>query len=164
MLVNVRIYEVISIESSKTGISGNCGFIGRCTVYYRYDEKLISFNRIDSFSSPTDIKISMYIPDSLDYTNLPKNVVAKTRIFGHFDDYNGQILPFPDVYQSIQFEKFTGASRTYNEVIKFKSNDPNSYYHAGWNRYYNINEVWYDRKFGFVYFKDINGQEWTRQN
>jgi len=164
-LGNKRIYEVNAIETSKEMVSGNCGAIfGNCTVYYWFDQELISFNRIDSFSSPTDIKISMYIPDSLDYTNLPKNVIAKARIFGAFDDYNGQILPFPDIYQNIQFEKFTNATRTYNEVIRFKSNNPNSYYHDGWNRYYNINEVWYDRKYGFVYFKDIYGQEWTRQN
>jgi hypothetical protein len=172
-LGNVRIYEVNAIEASKVVISGNCGtIITGCAVFYRYDQKLISFNRIDSFSSPTDIKISMYIPDSLDYTNLPKNVVAKTRIFGEFDDYNGQILPngdrillsFPDVYQNIQFETFVAATRTYNEVIKFKSNNPNTYYHTGWNRDYNMDEVWYDRKFGFVYFKDIYGQQWTRQN
>ena len=172
-LGNARIYEVNAIETSKVVISGNCGTISSiCTVFYRYDEKTISFNRIDSFSSPTDIKISMYIPDSLDYKHLPKNVVAKAKLFGEFDDYNGQVLPngdrillsFPDVYQNIQFETFAAPSRTYKEVIKFKSNNPNTYYHTGWNRNYNINEVWYDRKFGFVYFKDIYGQEWTRQN
>ena len=86
--------EVNAIETSKVVISGNCGTITSiCTVFYRYDEKLISFNRIDSFSSPTDINISMYPPDSLDYKNLPKGVVAKARIFGDFDDYNGQLLP-----------------------------------------------------------------------
>lgn len=172
-LGNVRIYEVNAIETSKVVISGNCGtIIGGCTVYYRYDEKLISFNRIDSFSSPTDIKISMYPPDSLDYKNLPKGVIAKAIIFGEFDDYNGEVLPnddrillkFPDIYQNVSFSTFTTATKTYNEVIKFNSNNTNTYYHTGWNRNYNINEVWYDRKFGFVYFKDIYGQEWTRQN
>jgi len=29
---------------------------------------------------------------------------------------------------------------------------------------YTVNEVWCDKKFGFVYFKDIYGQEWSRQN
>jgi hypothetical protein len=162
---NVRIYEVNAIESSKVVISGNCGtFIGGCTVYYRYDEKLISFNRIDSFSSPTDIKISMYLPDSLDYRNLPKSVIAKAKIFGEFDDYNGQILPFPDIYQNVSFSTFTNSTKTYNEVIKFNSNNPNPFYHTGASRNYYINEVWYDRKFGFIYFKDIYGQEWKRQN
>ena len=95
-LGNVRIYEVNAIESSKVVIS-DCGPVpGGCTVYYRYDEKLISFNRIDSFSSPADIKISMYPPDSLDYKNLPNGVIAKARIFGEFDDYNGQVLPNGD--------------------------------------------------------------------
>lgn len=171
-LGNIRIYEVNAIQEVKQSITGNCSVLLPCSIYYEYDELMISFNRIDSISSPTDIKISMYIPDSLDYTNLPKNVVAKARIFGEFDDYNGQILPngdrvllsFPDIYQNIQFDKFAAATRSFNEVIKFKSNNPNSYYHDGWNRNYIINEVWYDRKFGFVYFKDIYGQEWTRQN
>jgi len=170
---NSRIYEVNDIETSKVVISGNCGtFFGGCTVYYRYDQKFISFNRIDSFSSPTDIKITMFPPDSLDYTNLPKGIVAKARIFGDFDDYNGQLLAngdrillkFPDIYQNVSFSTFTNAVKAYNEVIKFNSNNPSSYYHDGANRNYNINEVWYDRKYGFVYFKDIYGQEWTRQN
>jgi hypothetical protein len=148
-LGNVRIYEVNAIQEVKQLITGNCSFITSvCSIYYEYDELMISFNRIDSFSSPTDIKISMYIPDSLDYTNLPKNVVAKARIFGDFDDYNGQVLPngdriflkFPDIYQNIQFETFAAPTKTYNEVIKFKSNNPYSYYHDGWNRNYNINE------------------------
>ena len=169
---NVRIYEVNAIETSKVVVSGNCGtIIGACTVYYRYDQKFISFNRIDSFSSPTDITIAMYPPDSLDYKNLPKGVVAKARIFGYFDDYNGQLLPngdriflkFPDIYQNIQFETFAAPTKTYNEVIKFKSNNPDTYHLDAWHSY-NIDEVWYDRKFGFVYFKDIYGQEWTRQN
>lgn len=168
---NVRIYEVNAIELSKVTVSDCAPIIGGCTVYYRYDQKFISFNRIDSFSSPTDIKIAMYPPGSLDYKNLPKGVVAKARIFGDFDDYNGQLLPngdrillkFPDIYQDVSFSTFTDVGRTYNEVTKFKSNNPNSYYHDGWNRNYNINEVWYDRKYGFVYFKDIYGQEWTRQ-
>ncbi len=171
-LGSLRIYQVNAIESSKVVIS-DCGPVpGGCAVYYRYDEKSISFNRIDSFSSPTGIKISMYPPDSLDYKNLPKGVTAKARIFGEFDDYNGQIFPngdrilltFPDIYQNVSFSTFTTAIRTYNEVIKFNSNNPGTYYHTGWNRNYNINEVWYDRKFGFVYFKDIYGQQWTRQN
>lgn len=171
-LGNVRVYEVNAIETSKVVISGNCGTIfGGCTVYYRYDQKFISFNRIDSFSSPTDIKIAMYPPDSLDYKNLPKNVTAKARIYGDFDDYNGQPLPngdriflkFPDIYQSIQFETFAAPTKTYNEVIKFKSNNSDTYHLDAWHSY-NTNEVWYDRKFGFVYFKDIYGQEWTRQN
>jgi hypothetical protein len=163
-LGSVRIYEVNAIESSKVVIS-DCGpVLGGCTVYYRYDEKLISFNRIDSFSSPTDIKISMYPPDSLDYKNLPKGVNATARIFGAFDDYNRQILPFPDIYKNVSLSTFTTAIKTYNEVVKFNSNNSNTYYHMGWNRNYDINEVWYDRKFGFVYFKDIHGQEWIRQN
>jgi hypothetical protein len=170
---NIRIYEVNAIDTSIVVISGDCGTIfGGCNVYYRYDQNLISFNRIDSFSTPTDIKIAMYLPDSLDYKNLPKGVVAKARIFGGFDDYNGQLLPngdrillkFPNIYQNVSFSTFTNAIKTYNEVIKFKSDNPNSYYLDGWNRSYNINEVWYDRKYGFVYFKDIYGQEWTRQN
>ncbi len=162
---NVRIYEVNAIDTSKVVISGDCGtIIGACRIYYRYDQKRIYFHRIDSFSSPTYIQIAMYPPDSLDYKNLPKDVVAKTKIYGYFDDYNGQILPFPDIYKNVSFSTFANSVRTYNEVIKFKSNNPNSYYHDGWNRYYNINEVWYDRKYGFVYFKDIYGQVWTRQN
>lgn len=163
-LGNVRIYEVNAIETTKVVRSDCAPVIGGCSVYYRYDEKFISFNRIDSFSSPTDIKISMYPPDTLDYRNLPKNVVAKAKIVGQFDDYNGQILSFPDIYQNVSFTTFTTATKTYNEVIKFNSNNPNTYYHTGWNRNYNINEVWYDRKFGFVYFKDIYGQKWIRQN
>ncbi len=114
----------------------------------------------------------MFPPDSLDYKNLPSNVIAKAKIFGDFDDYNGQLLPngdrillkFPDVYQPVAFSTFVGATKTYNEVIRFISNNSNTYYHTGWNRNYNVNEVWYDRKFGFVYFKDIYGQAWVRQN
>jgi hypothetical protein len=114
----------------------------------------------------------MFPPDALDYKNLPPNVIPKIKIFGDFDDYNGELLSngdrillkFPDVYGNVPFLSFTGVTKTYNEVIKFNSNNPNPYYHTGWNRNYNINEVWYDRKFGFVYFKDIDGQAWVRQN
>ena len=114
----------------------------------------------------------MFPPDSLDYKNMPPNTVAKARIFGDFDDYNGDLIPngdrillkFPDVYKPIAFSTFTSAIKTYNEVIKFNSNNPNTYYDYGWKRNYNINEVWYDKQFGFVYFKDIFGQAWVRQN
>ena len=111
-------------------------------------------------------------PDGVDYKNLPPNTTAKVRIMGDFDDYNGQPLPdgdrilltFPDVNLPVSFSTFVGATNTYNEVLKFNSNNPDTYYHSGWDRNYNINEVWYDRKYGFVYFKDIFGQSWVRQN
>lgn len=165
-LGNVRIYRVTQIENFKQVISDcyTIAGIGSCPVYFRYDERIIYFNRIDSFSSPTKIRFYMWPSDSLDYKNLPKNVIPKVKIVGNFDDYNGQLLKFPDVYQPVSFSNFTGVTRTYNEVVKFNSNNPNTYYHTGWNRNYNINEVWYDRKYGFVYFKDIFGQSWVRQN
>ena len=161
---NVRIYEVNAIQNTKESVSGGCSVIGSCAVYYYYDKKFISFNRIDSFSTPTDIEISMQIPDSVDYTRLTKSVFAKTEIYGAFDDYNGQVLLFPDVYQNVSFSTFSNTIKTYNEILKFKSGIDTAFYNTGWNRKYTINEVWYDRTFGFVYFKDIYGQEWKRQN
>ena len=164
-LGNVRTYGVNTIVTSKRSISGNCGnIVGNCTIYYWYDERVIQFNRIDSFSSPINITITMVPPDSLDYTNLPNGAIAEAKIYGEFDDYNGLILPFPSIYKNVSFSTFTNSSKTYNEVIKFKSNNPNPYYDTGWSRNYSIDEVWYDRKFGFVYFKDIYGQQWKRQN
>ena len=171
-LGNRRSYRVSNIETAKKYVQ-DCTFTtGNCTIYFEYDERVVYFDRVDSFASPTKITISMLPPDSVDYKNLPPNITAKTRIFGYFDDYNGQMLPngdrillmFPNLYQPLLFQTFIGATKTYNEVIKFNSNNPNTYYHTGWNRNYNLNEVWYDRQFGFVYFKDIFGQFWVRQN
>lgn len=162
---NVRIYEVNAIENSKVVISGNCGTISAiCTVFYRFDKRQIYVNRIDSFSIPSGIEMGMYVPDGLDVENLPKNVVATARIYGTFDDYNGQTLLFPNIYQTVSFSTFSNSLKTYSEVIKFNSNNPNPFYDPRWNINSNVNEVWYDRKFGFVYFKDIYGQEWKRQN
>lgn len=171
-LGNTRSYRVSNIEVTKQHVQ-ECSFTtGSCTVYFDYDERVIYFERVDSFSSLTKIGIYMYPSDGIDYKNLPANITAQVKIFGDFDDYNGQQLPngdrilltFPNVYQPVLFSAFTGATKTYNEVIKFSSNNPNTYYHTGWNRNYNINEVWYDKQFGFVYFRDIFGQSWVRQN
>jgi hypothetical protein len=171
-LGNLRTYRVSEIATTKQQ-ARNCNFTtGSCKIYFDYDERVIYFDRIDSFSSPTKIRFYMFPSDTLDFKNLPPNAIPKIKIFGDFDDYNGEPLPngdrillkFTDVYQSIVFVTFTGVTKPYNEVIKFNSNNPNTYYHTGWNRNYNINEVWYDRKFGFVYFKDIYGQSWVRQN
>lgn len=169
---NNRTYRVSKIETTKQHVQDCHYTTGNCTIYFDYDEKIIYFDRIDSISSPTKIKFYMFPPDSVDYINLPSNVTAKVKIFGDFDDYNGQLiangdrilLKFPDVYQPVTFSTFTAVTKTYTEVVKFNSGNPNTYYHNGWNRNYNVNEVWYDRKFGFVYFKDIFGQAWVRQN
>jgi len=171
-LGNSRTYRVSSIETTKQHIQDCNWTTGNCTIYFDYDERVIYFDRVDSFSSPTKITIYMSPPDGVDYKNLPPNTTAKVRIMGDFDDYNGQPLPdgdrilltFPDVNLPVSFSTFVGATNTYNEVLKFNSNNPDTYYHSGWDRNYNINEVWYDRKYGFVYFKDIFGQSWVRQN
>ena len=169
---NTRSYRVSNIETTKKDAS-DCTFTtGNCTIYFDYDERVIYFDRVDSFSSPTKISISMFPPNGVDYKNLPPNFKATASIYGFFDDYNGQILAngdrilltFPNIYQTVTFQTLVGATKTYNEVLKFNSNNSNTYYHTGWNRNYNISEVWYDRKFGFVYFKDIFGQAWVRQN
>jgi hypothetical protein len=171
-LGNVRTYRVSNIESTKQYVQDCSWTTGSCIIYFAYDDRAIYFDRVDSFSSPTKIRFYMFPPDSVDYKNLSSNVTAKVKVFGDFDDYNGKPLPngdrilltFPDVYQPVSFQTFAGATKTYNEVIQFSSNNTKTYYHDGWDRNYNINEVWYDKQFGFVYFKDIFGQSWVRQN
>ncbi|WP_018611654.1 hypothetical protein [Segetibacter koreensis] len=169
---NTRIYHVSNIETTKQHAQDCDWTTGNCTIYFDYDKRVIYFERVDSFSSPTKITMYVYPSDSVDYKNLTPNITAKVRIYGDFDDYNGQplsngdrrLLTFPNVYQPVPFQTFVGATKTYNEVLKFNSNNPNTYHDIGWDRYYNVDKVWYDRKFGFVYFKDILGQAWVRQN
>jgi len=170
-LGKARIYKVIDINNTPWQVS-NCNWLTNiCEVYYSLDEKVITYKRLDSLSGPTKIQMYM-LPDSVIYKYLSANTVTKVKLYAEFDDYNGKQLSgqndlglkFPDAYQPISFVTFTGGTKTYNQVVKFLSNNTKAYYHSGRNSNYTVNEVWCDKKFGFVYFKDIYGQEWSRQN
>lgn len=166
-----RIYKVTEINNNPWQVRDCNYWVDYCEVYYALDEKVITYKRLDSLSGPTKIQMYM-LPDSVVHKYLPANTVTKVKLYAEFDDYNGKPitgqndlgLKFPDAYQPISFTTFIGGTKTYNQVIKFLSNNPKSYYHNGRNSTYTVNEVWFDKKYGFVYFKDIYGQEWIRQN
>lgn len=63
---------------------------------------------------------------------------------------------------SYQWETFNTPVRNYTEVIKIVSPLDFTLSVDGFERY--IHEMWFDKKFGLVYFKYLNGQEFTRIN
>lgn len=175
-LDHVRIYRVSGIDLSKKDVSDCSWNTGSCDIHFYYSERVVNFERIDSsLVGLTFMKIYMWPPDSSDYRKLPENVIPQAKVYAEFDDYNGVIvsngyyenvwrtLNFENIYTPTNFSIFEGITKRYEEVIKFNSSNPNSY-HPAWGGNYNINVVYWDRQYGFIYFKDVFGEEWIREN
>jgi hypothetical protein len=114
----------------------------------------------------------MQLPLDVDKSNIPKDVKAKAFVFGGaFIDYNAippqvgstPYIIFPDFYAPQALISYSNSVRTYTNVIVIKSGN-NSVYTEYNGNIYTVNEVWFDKLYGFVFFKDIYGTTWSRIN
>ena len=172
----IRSYKVFAVDKTRQQVR-DCGWTtGNCTIYFDFDQLEIWYKRIDSIPAQPNnaitfsIKLYMWVPDNVDYKQKPLNVVPVARMSGHFEGYNRLPIPpatssylkFPDLYSMITTATYTNSVRTYTEVISLKSENSTAYSYS--NYISTINEVGFDKKYGFVYFKDIFGNIWNRTN
>lgn len=174
-----RIYKVNNIERTTHSRVQDRGWLfspGR--TYFSYESLRIFFIRTDSIISPGwsasdfNISISMYLPDNVDYTQIPLIATPVAVIGGTFDGYNllpespyqSTYLNFPNIYEPYILFSYSNSLRSYNEVIKMFSGNNSVFVNLTTNVTYTVNEVWFDKKFGFVFFKDIYGNTWSRIN
>jgi hypothetical protein len=173
---NRRVYKVQQIVKEKITISTNSNFYSGGRICYTADRMTLYYQRMDSIpinDQPISfhIVIGMGVPDGIDYTRIPLNVTPIVRVAGKFESYNripelpgSPYLLFPDVNGDLVFHSYVNATRQYNEVLKLYSNNDLVYIDPYLNRSYTVNEVWVDKKYGFVFFKDIYGTTWSRVN
>ncbi|NML20734.1 hypothetical protein HHL16_07605 [Pseudoflavitalea sp. G-6-1-2] len=91
-----------------------------------------------------------------------------------FFDYNGgvnsNILPAYNMEKLPAFSTFNSGTRNYTSVLKCASGYdkevvlPVSSGGTIIQQKRAVNEVWYDKQFGIVYFADVHGEKWTRSN
>lgn len=116
----------------------------------------------------------MQLPLDVDKKNIPKDVQAKAHVFGGFVDFNAFPSPgpvwtspyitYPDFYQPLSLTTYSNAVRTYTEVVIIKSGNNSVYVDPLYGTQYTVNEVWFDKKYGVVFFKDVFGNSWSRTN
>jgi hypothetical protein len=174
-----RVYKIVNTEKTTHHVFEDRGWLfspGR--TYFSYESLKISFSRTDSVLLPGSltsnfyITISMSLPQNVDYTQVPLTAIPQAKIGGTFEGYNllpetayhNTYLNFPDIYQTLSLFSYSNSLRTYDEVIKLFSGNNSVFVNLITNISHTVNEVWFDKKFGFVFFKDIYGNTWSRTN
>ena len=174
-------YRVYKIEKTKETVQDCSWNTGACKIYYYIDKVQFYFIRIDSVPTPPNapstysLILQMQLPNNIDKNNIPKDVQARALIFGNaFINYNkipvnsptyiSPYINYPDFYTTISFTTFTNSLKTYNDVIVLKSGNNSPYITPIYGSISTVNEVWFDKKFGFVFFKDIYGNTWSKTN
>lgn len=174
-----RVYKITNIEKATHHVFEDRGWLfsaGR--TYFSYEYLIIFFIRTDSILPPGSqaknfiINISMSLPQNVDYTQVPLTATPLAKISGTFEGYNllpespyyNTYLNFPDIYQTLSLFSYSNSLRTYNEVIKLFSGNNSVFVNLVTNISHTVNEIWFDKKFGFVLFKDIHGNTWSRVN
>lgn len=173
-----REFRVFEIQKSKQTVQECSWNFGTCKIYYHFDNLKFYFLRTDSTTLPPNspltysLTLQMQLPLDVDKNNIPKDVQAKATVHGNaFIDYNaippqGSFSPyivFPDFYTPQTLTSYSNPVRTYIDVIVIKSGN-NSVYKDYFGNNYTVNEVWFDKRYGFVFFKDIFGNSWSRTN
>jgi hypothetical protein len=114
----------------------------------------------------------MQLGKDIDKEKVPKDAQSKATVHGNaFIDYNaippqGSFSPyivFPEFYTPHTLTTYSNTIRTYTDVIVIKSANNNVFVDY-FGTIYTVNEVWFDKKFGFVFFKDVFGNTWSRTN
>jgi hypothetical protein len=175
-----RQYRVFKIEPVKQTVQDCSWNTGYCITYYYYDFLKIYFIRTDTIppspNSPLTASLTkqMQLPLDIDKKKIPKDVQAKAHVFGGLVDFNAKPAPepvwispyiiYPDFYQPITLTTYTNAVRTYTEVVIIKSGNNSVYVDPLNGTQYTVNEVWFDKKYGMVFFKDVFGNSWSRTN
>lgn len=174
-----RKYKVSLIERKKEVVQDCSWNTGSCRVYYYYDHMIYDFSRVDSIGPIPGypvylLNVQMQLPRGIVNQQIPKNVQATAVLYGgSFIDFNSSPLQgpgpygwinFPDFYQPLSAVTFSNSVRSYINVVVIKSGknavvtDPNN------GAIYTVNEVWFDKIYGIVFFKDVLGNSWSRTN
>lgn len=173
-----RVYKVVDLKKTVTDIStfGNWIFNSPGRTCFTTESINIVFQRMDSIpinniAISFRVGIVMWVPDGIDYTQQPLNVTPVAKISGTFEGYNripnsqtSSYIQFPYLYDPIQLFSFNNVTHSYNQVLKLFSDNNSTYINPISHEVNTINEVWFDKKFGFVFFKDIYGNSWSRIN
>jgi hypothetical protein len=174
-------YKIYKIEKAKE-VNQDCSWnTGNCKIYYYFDKIQFYFVRTDSVALPPNspltytLNLQMQIPLNVDKKNIPKDTKAKALISGNSfinfnaiplnsPTYTSPYISYPDFYTTISMTTFTNSIRTYNDVIVLNSGNNSPYINPINSHVSTINEVWFDKKYGFVFFKDVFGNSWRRIN
>lgn len=174
-------YRIFKVTKTKQTVQDCNWTTGYCKIYYHYDELQIYFIRTDSTPLPPNstltysMTLQMVLPAGTDKKNIPKDIKAKAQIWGNgFINYNKIPAPapthmspyinYPDFYASLPTTTFTNAVRTYPDVYIIQSGNNAVYVDPLYGHQSTVNEVWFDKKYGFVFFKDVFGNAWSRTN
>ena len=172
-------FKVFKIEKSVQTVQDCNWNTNACKTYYSFDQVRYFFIKIDSIApSPFlyTMTLTMQLPSNIDEKNIPNDVKGKACIFGNaFINYNAippsnspsytsPYINYPDFYSTVSFTTFANSVKTYNEVVVIQSGNNLPYTNPVYGNVSTINEVWFDKKYGFVLFKDINGIVWNKIN
>ncbi len=178
---SIRTFKIFKIEKIKQTVQDCSWNFGTCEIYYHYDFMQIHFLRTDTIppypNSPITASLlkQMYLPSDIDKKNIPKDVQARMGVYGSsLVDFNiiptqgpvpaSPYITYPDYYVPINFTSFSNAVRTYAEVVIIKSGNNAVYVDPYSGHRYTVNEVWFDKKYGIVFFKNVFGNSWSRTN
>jgi hypothetical protein len=170
-------YKVVDVTLEKKILeSSNDWLFGKTQEYYYYDRKFILFQKVEVEGKETPqtnsfgISITMRPPSKIRKEKVGLFTSGKADVQGSFLGYNSWGLDFTIFKDKSKIEKFETNQRMYKEVVKFKSNSDKPTFREiimpgiNFKLSNTINEVWVDKQYGFIYFKDISGEEWTRVN
>ena len=175
-----RNYRIFKIEPVKQTVQDCSWNVGTCVTYYYFDFLRIYFIRTDTIPPPPNSPLTasltkqMQLPLNVDKKNIPKDVQAKALVYGGLVDFNAvptsgpgwsaPYITYPDYYQPFNFTTYSNSVRTYTEVAIIKSGNNSVNVDPISGRTYTVNEIWFDKKYGLVFFKDVFGNSWSRTN
>jgi len=179
-ILSFRIFKIDHLKESVRDCNWNTGY---CKTFYSYDVSSIYLVRTDTIppfpNSPltTTFTKQMVLPKEIDRRNIPpNNTVAHATLRGGggiadfnakpsiTDEWTSPYIPYPNYYEPIQFVTFTNAVRTFNKVSIIHSGNNAVFIDPIYSYRYTVNEVWFDKEFGIVFFKDVFGNSWSRIN
>ena len=174
-------YKIYKIEKIKE-VDQDCSWnTGACKIYYYYDKVHYYFIRTDSVATPPNGPLTyslisqMELPYNIDKKNIPVGTKAKASLFGNaFIGYNAipansqswtaPYITYPDFYISQTTVSYVNSVKTFNNVLIINSGNNSPYTDPLYGYISTVNEVWFDKKYGFVFFKDVFGNSWRRTN
>lgn len=156
---------------------------GASESFYRSEYEQVSLRRTDAGSSPhypEPIELLFFAAPAhpIDSFNViepirqgyPGRAYMKVVFFDYNGGVNSNILPGYNMEKLPAFSTFNSPKRNYTSVLKCASGYdkevvlPVSSGTSIVQQKRAVNEVWYDKQFGIVYFSDVHGEKWTRTN
>lgn len=105
----------------------------------------------------------MQLPTNVDEKNLPKDVQLKVLVSRGqvgFSNTLGSSCPapyvtYPDFYNPVDFISLLNAVTTYSGVVIIKSGNSELYIDPSSGKKYAEDKIWFDKKYGAVFLKDV---------